>query len=91
MRSVVTCTSHLGDQIEKNEMGWACSTYREEEGCIQGFDEERERGQLGDPHEDGRIIIRWIFGCAMWGIDWSDLSKDRNSWRALVNGLERSE
>ena len=25
------------DQIEKNEMGGACTTYRGEEGCIQGF------------------------------------------------------
>jgi len=42
---------------------------------------------LGDPHEDGRIIIRWIFGCAKWGMDWSDLTKDRNSWWALVNAV----
>ena len=26
-----------GDQIEKNEMGGACSTYGGEERCIQGF------------------------------------------------------
>ena len=25
------------DQIEKNEMGWACSTYRGEDRCVQGF------------------------------------------------------
>ena len=46
-------------------MGGACSTYREEERCIQGFDEEREKGQLGNPDVDGRIILRWIFGRAM--------------------------
>jgi hypothetical protein len=31
-KSLMTCTSYqifFGDQIEKNEMGWACSTYRE--------------------------------------------------------------
>ena len=27
----------LGDQIEKPEMGWACSTCGGEERCIQGF------------------------------------------------------
>ena len=30
----------LGDQIEKNEMGEACSTYGGEERRIQGFDGE---------------------------------------------------
>jgi hypothetical protein len=84
MRSLVTCTSHLGEQIE-NEMGGACSTYRVEERCIQGFDEERERGQLGDPDVDGRIILRRIFGRAMWGMDWSYLVRDKDSWRTLVN------
>jgi len=29
-----------GDQIEKNEMGGAGSTYGGEERCIQGFSEE---------------------------------------------------
>jgi hypothetical protein len=27
----------LGDQIEKNEMGGACSTYGREQGYMQGF------------------------------------------------------
>ena len=31
---------HLGDQIEKTEMGGACSTFGGEERCIQGFDGE---------------------------------------------------
>jgi hypothetical protein len=36
--SLLVCTPHqilLGDEIEKNEMGGACSTYGER--CIQGF------------------------------------------------------
>jgi len=28
------------DQIEKNELGWACSTYGEEERFIQGYGRE---------------------------------------------------
>ena len=28
---------YLGDQIEKNDMGGACSTYGGEERCIQDF------------------------------------------------------
>ena len=34
------CTSHpycLGDKIEKNEMGGACSACGGDEKCIQGF------------------------------------------------------
>jgi len=40
MRSLMICTAHQycsGDKIEKNEMGGACSAYREEERRIQGF------------------------------------------------------
>jgi hypothetical protein len=33
-------TKYMGDQIEKNLMGWARSTQREEVRCIQGFGEE---------------------------------------------------
>jgi len=42
-RSLIICTRHLimiGDQIEKNEVGWSCSTYGREEMCIQGLSEE---------------------------------------------------
>jgi len=47
-----------GDKIEKNEMGGACSTYGGEEMRIQcvGGGNLRERGHLGDPGPDGRII-----------------------------------
>jgi hypothetical protein len=37
------CTPHptvFGDQNDKNEVGGACSTYREEERCIVDFGEE---------------------------------------------------
>jgi hypothetical protein len=52
----------LGDQIKKNEMGRACSTYGGEEE-YSGFwwGNPRERVQLEDPGVDGRIILRWIF------------------------------
>jgi len=36
-RSFVICTPHLGDQIEANEMGRACSLYGEGVRCIQSF------------------------------------------------------
>jgi len=50
------------DQIEKYEIGGACSAYGAEERHIQGFGGDfRERDHLGDPDVDGRIILRWIF------------------------------
>jgi hypothetical protein len=48
--------------MEKNEMGGACSTYRSEERCIQGFGgNPRVRDHLEDPSTDGRIILRLDF------------------------------
>jgi len=41
-----------GDQIEKNDMGGACSAYG---------GEEKESDHWGDPGADGRIVLRWIF------------------------------
>jgi len=53
----------LGDKIEKNEMGGACSAYGGEERHIQGFGwgNLRERDHLGDTIVDGMIMLRWIF------------------------------
>jgi hypothetical protein len=65
----------LGDQIKKNEMSGACSTYRERTG-VTGFWWENlmERDRLEDPGVDGRIIFRWIFrkwnGGAWAGLIW---------------------
>jgi hypothetical protein len=47
----------------------------------------REGDHLGDPGEDGRKILNWIFkkwdGCT----DWIELAQDRDRWRALVNAV----
>ena len=53
----------MGDEIEKNEIGEACSMYGGEERHIQGFGggNLRETDHLGDQGVDGRIILRWIF------------------------------
>jgi len=42
-----------------NLTGWACSTYGEEESCIQGSGGERDK--LEYPVVDGRKILRRIF------------------------------
>jgi len=46
----------------------------------------RERDHLGGAGVNGRIILRWIFkkwdcGC----MNWIDLARDRDRWRAFVN------
>ena len=53
----------MGDQVEKNEMGGACSVFVGEERPIQSFGggDLRERDHLEDPGVDGRTILRWIF------------------------------
>jgi hypothetical protein len=58
-----------GDNIEKNEMGGACSGYGGEERRIQVlflWGNLRERDHLGGSGVDGRIILRWIF--RKWGV-----------------------
>ena len=52
----------MGDQVKKNEMDEARSTYGGKERCIQGLVWKLEgRDHLEDPDVDGRIILRWTF------------------------------
>jgi len=66
----------LGDKIEKNELGGACSMYgggREEVYTGFWWGNLKERDNLGDPRLDGRIILRWIF--RKWDVGvWTGLS-----------------
>jgi hypothetical protein len=56
---IVYCS---GDQLEKNEMGGACSIIGRGE-AYTGFwwGNLRERDNVEYPGVDGRIILRWIF------------------------------
>ena len=69
-----------GDEIEKNRAG----------GVYKGFwwENLRERDSLEDPGVDGTIIFRWIF--RKWdvgGMEWIELSQDRDRWWAIVNAV----
>ena len=59
--------------MEKNEMGWACSTYGGKLEVNTGFwwVNLKERDHLGDPGVDEKIILRWIFIKSNVGVtDW---------------------
>jgi hypothetical protein len=43
-----------------------------------------EKEQLEDLSLDGRIILRLAFKKWDGGVDWIDLSQDKDRWRALV-------
>jgi hypothetical protein len=47
----------------------------------------REGDHLGDPGVEGRIILKGIFKKWDGGMDWIELAKDRERWRAVVNAV----
>jgi hypothetical protein len=36
---------------------------------------------------DGWIILKWILGKRVWGVDWTYLAQDRDRWRAAVDSV----
>jgi hypothetical protein len=47
----------------------------------------KERNHWGDPDVDGKIILRWISGSGMWGMDCVELAQDGDKWQAFVNAV----
>jgi len=57
---------YSGDQIERNEIAGACSTYGGEERCFQGLMwEPEEKRPLGKPSRKWEYKIRYIFRSEM--------------------------
>jgi hypothetical protein len=42
---------------------------------------------LEDPGIDGRIILRHLQEVGCVGMDWIDLTQDRDRWQELVNAV----
>ena len=78
-----------GDQIEKNEVGGACSTYVGDERRLQcsGGEPEGKRplGRLRRGWEDN--IKMYLQQVVCEGMDWIELAQDRDRWRALLNAV----
>jgi hypothetical protein len=77
-------------QMGKNEMGGACRMYGDRKVVYRVVvgGNMSERGHLGDPDVDGRVILRWIFMKSNVGV-WtgSELAEDRDRWRLIVNAV----
>ena len=76
-----------GDQVEKNEIRGACSTYGERIGVYRVLVGKPEgKRPLGRPRRGWEDNIKMDLqedGCG--GMGWIDLAQDRDRWRALVN------
>jgi hypothetical protein len=68
----------MGEEEEEKKK----NTYRLVVGKPEG------KGPLGRPRRRWVDNIRMDLGEVGWGdMDWTDLAKDRNRWRALVNSV----
>jgi hypothetical protein len=90
MRTLMICTpphNFSGDQLEKNKMGGACSAERRGVYRILVGKPEVKR-PFGRPRcrwEDNIKTDLKEVGCA--GVDWIDVSEDRDTWWTFVNAV----
>jgi hypothetical protein len=69
-------------------MDGACSTYREKRGAYRVSVAKLERRRpLRRPRRRWEDNINMDLRDVGWGMDWSDLTQDRDRWRAVVNAV----
>jgi hypothetical protein len=75
--------------VEEDEMGGPCSSNGEKRNAYRLLVGKPEgKRPLGRPSYVWVDNIRMDLGEVGWGdVDWIDLAKDRNRWRALVNSV----
>jgi hypothetical protein len=67
-------------------MEGACSTYCGKERYIQALVRKYEGNRpLGKPGRRGKDNIKMDLQEVVWGMDWINLARDRDRWRALVD------
>ena len=77
----------FGEQIEKNEVGWACSTCWESRGVFRVLVVKPEEKRLLERprhrcRDNSKVDLQEV-GCK--GMGFIDVSQDRGRCRALVN------
>jgi hypothetical protein len=83
----------VGDKIQKNEMGGACSAYVRGERCDRVLVEKPEgKKPLGRPRcrweYNIKIYLKEV-GCRV--MDWIDLAQDRDSWNEPSGSIKCGE
>jgi hypothetical protein len=79
---------YSGNQIEKNVMGEACSTYGEKRRAYRILVGRPEgRRPLGRSRRRWEDNIKTDLQEVGWGMNWIELAQDRDRWRALVNAV----
>jgi hypothetical protein len=75
---------YSGDQIKKNYVGENVARTGERIGTYR-VRKPKEKGPLRRPRRRWGIILKWIVKKWNEGMDWIDLSQDRDRWLAVVN------
>jgi hypothetical protein len=81
---------HIIRVVKSKRMRWAGHVARMGKREVHtGFwwGDLRESDYLANPGVDGRIILKRIFKKWDEGMDWIELARDRDRWRALVNAV----
>jgi hypothetical protein len=78
----------LDNQIEKNEMGGACSRYGEKRGAYRVLMGRPEgKRPLGRPRRRWEDNIKMDLQEIGGGMDWIELAQDRDRLRVIVNAV----